>query len=171
MHDPRCAQNGHGCHPGCISNVERFCGALLERRQLRVGDGEYEDTLAYLIAEAWIHAGNYDHHKDGGSVPTWRPGSQSHLPAPSQTENGRLTAPSGNGKAVATKGRSRSSSTSTSPDWRQLSDEGVWRLKNLAVRIWAGYSETEVAETHGETPAWVRTELGTLRDELRRVGQ
>jgi hypothetical protein len=57
------------------------------------------------------------------------------------------------------------------PGLEAASDEGVWRLKNLAVRIWAGYSESEVAKTHGETPAWVRTELGTLRDELRRVGQ
>jgi hypothetical protein len=64
LHDPRCTRNP--CHHGCITNVERFCGALLERRQIRVGDGEYEDTLAYLIAEAWIHAGNYDHHKDWG---------------------------------------------------------------------------------------------------------
>ena len=64
LHDPRCTRNP--CHHGCITNVERFCGALLERRQIRVGDGEYEDTLAYLIAEAWIHASNYDHLKDRG---------------------------------------------------------------------------------------------------------
>jgi hypothetical protein len=66
LHDPRCTQNGHGCHHGCITNTERFCAALLERRQIKVGSSEYEDTLAYLISQAWEHTIRYRPELDTG---------------------------------------------------------------------------------------------------------
>jgi len=61
--------------------------------------------------------------------------------------------------------------TPENPNWSRLSDEGVWRVQRLAVPLWAGYSHREIADSLGETSAWVSSNLAELRHELRQVEQ
>jgi hypothetical protein len=57
------------------------------------------------------------------------------------------------------------------PDWDELSPEGVWRVQRVALPLALGYTPNEIADSLGETPAWVSSNLAELRDELRQVGQ
>jgi DNA-directed RNA polymerase specialized sigma24 family protein len=61
LHAPRCQGR---CVQGCIRDVERFAGAFLERKGIRLGDWEYEDTLAFLVSEAWAASEKYDPELD-----------------------------------------------------------------------------------------------------------
>lgn len=63
LHDPRCFGR---CGTGCVGDVERLCGAVLERRGISLDQAAYEDRLAYLIGEAWIIAPKYDPARDRG---------------------------------------------------------------------------------------------------------
>lgn len=50
--------------------------------------------------------------------------------------------------------------------WQQLTPQSQQTLRQIAVPIYAGYSESEIATHLGQTPALVRRRLTVLRSEL-----
>lgn len=63
LHEPGCPERGR-CRAGCIRDVEKLCGRVLERRGIGLGHPEYEDRLAFLLGECWIVARTYDPERD-----------------------------------------------------------------------------------------------------------
>ena len=60
--------------------------------------------------------------------------------------------------------------TTATPNWASLSPRGRAILQCIAIRIWCGYSPSEVARSLGVSTRAVNACLDELRDELEQAG-
>lgn len=63
--------------------------------------------------------------------------------------------------------RARTAETAAAIDWLSLTEKAQWTLREIEVRIWAGYSSREVAERVGLSVASVGQRRAELRREIR----
>ena len=156
LHDPSCpAKRGGRCaERGCIADVERLCGSVLERKGIKHGDGDYEDLLAWLISESWRASTKPE--RDGGGA---------------SMRDERGTGRNGSSRTTSTSGPSRSSSVSrTSGDaLTTLSERSQAILRQIEVPLTLlSYSTEEIADRLSTTSSWVNARRAELRNELER---
>lgn len=56
--------------------------------------------------------------------------------------------------------------SSASMDWKALSPTGLWTLRQIAVRIYLGYSEREIGKLLGIPTRTVKEHMAVLRSEI-----